>query len=162
MKNKNIRSLLLVFALIFLGTNIAMALGFQLSQSKEELKLKYKLNVRDIGTGGYAVDLTINDHGRLNPIYAVDLYIPRKEGKEPDGSTRPDLSLSLATKKEGKKQSVHFQLRKEWAERAEIHLKTTGLDGKVELMTWYYHTISIKDAIAALKGEIEIGNSLKI
>jgi hypothetical protein len=36
-------------------------------------------------------------------------------------------------------------LKRELAERAEIQLKTSSLDGKQQALTWYYHVIPIAE-----------------
>jgi hypothetical protein len=34
-------------------------------------------------------------------------------------------------------------VKREFAERAEIELKTSSLDGKKQALTWYYHAIPL-------------------
>jgi len=129
-----------VFAALVLGADPAWAEGFQLGETKEQLKLKYGVLLTDHGTGRVTVTLTIADEGRLKPLNSVDLGIPSK-----DGTGYFDLALSLATRKVDGKQVVSVHLKRELAERAEFDLKTSTLDGKQEALTWYYHKIPIAE-----------------
>ena len=133
---------LIVFAALVLAANLAWALGFQLGETKEQLKLKYDVSLQDHGTGRVTVNLTIADHGRLKPLNSVDLVIPSK-----DGTGYVDLALSLATREVAGKEVVRVHLKRELAEQAEIHLKTSSLDGKQTPLTWYYHVIPIAEYI---------------
>lgn len=135
---RKLRLPLIVFAAIVLTANLAWALGFELGETKEQLRLKYDLSVKDHGTGRITVTLTIADHGRLKPLNSVDLVVPAK-----DGTNFVDLSVSLATREVDGKQMVHVHLIREMAERARIHLTTSSLDGKKDPLTWYFHAIPI-------------------
>ena len=128
-----------VLAAIVLSANLAWALGLELGESKEQLKLKYDVSVVDHGTGRVTITLTIADEGRLAPLdRGVELLIPSKEG-----TGYVDLSVSLNRRKVEGKQVVSVHLTKELAERASIQLNTDTLDGKVAPLTWYYHSIPI-------------------
>jgi hypothetical protein len=128
-----------VLAAIVLSANLAWALGLELGESKEQLKLKYDVSVVDHGTGRVTITLTIADEGRLAPLdRGVELLIPSKEG-----TGYVDLSVSLNRRKVEGKQVVSVHLTKELAERAVIQLNTDTLDGKVAPFTWYYHSIPI-------------------
>ena len=132
----------LMFAAIVLASNSAWALGFQLGETKEQLKLKYDVSLKDHGTGRVTVNLTIVDEGKLKPLDSVSLVIRSK-----DGPRFVDLSLSLATRKVDGKLLARVHLKKELAERAEIQLRTSSLDGKKEALTWYYHVIPIAERL---------------
>jgi len=130
---------LVVLAAIVLSANLAWALGLELGESKEQLKLKYDVSVVDHGTGRVTITLTIADEGRLVPLdRGVELLIPSKEG-----TGYVDLSVSLNRRKVEGKQVVSVHLTKELAERAAIQLNTDNLDGKIAPLTWYYHSIPI-------------------
>ena len=103
--------LLIVFAATVLATCLAWAEGFGLGETKEQLKLKYDVSVKDHGTGRVTANLTITDQGRLKPLDSVDLVIPSK-----DGTNFVDLSLSLATRKVAGKLLVRVYLKRELAE----------------------------------------------
>ena len=135
----------IVFAAIVLPASLVWAIGFQLGETKEQLKLKYDVSVKDHGTGRVTVVLTIADQGKLKPLNSVVLVVPGKDRK--DGSGYVDLSLSLATREVDGKQVVRVHLLKELAERAEFQLRTSHLDGKQEAWTWYYHVIPIAEYI---------------
>lgn len=128
----------IVFAAVVLAANGAWALGFRLGETKEQLKLDYEVSVVDHGTGRVTVNLTIADPGRLKPLDSVELVVPSDAG-----TGFVDLSLSLATRDVGGKRLVSVHLKKALAERAEIQITTSSLDGKKEALTWYYHAIPI-------------------
>ncbi len=128
----------LAFAGVILTASVAHALGFRLAETKEQLKLDYQVEVTDHGTGRVTINVTIADEGRLKPLYAVDLVIPSK-----DGTNFVDLSVSLATRVVDGKMFATAHLQKEWAERAEIQLNTSAIDGKTLGLTWYYYTIPV-------------------
>jgi hypothetical protein len=132
----------LVLAALVLTADLAWAEGLGLGETKEQLNLKYDVSVVDHGTGRVTVNLTIADEGRLKPLDSVDLVVPSK-----DGTGFVDLALSLATREVDGKRSVSVHLKRELAERAEIHLRTSSLDGKQEPLTWYYHAIPIAEYI---------------
>lgn len=122
---------------------LAWALGFQLGESKEELKLKYDVSVTDHETGRVTVVLKIEDYGRLKPVFAVDLSIPARERRDGGRGRYMDMVVSLAHRKEDGKDVYRAHLLKELAERASIDLKTGHLDGKQTPRTWYCHRIPI-------------------
>jgi hypothetical protein len=76
----------MVFAAIVVPATLAWALGIQLGETKEQLKLDYEVSVTDHGTGRVTVTFTLADEGRLKPISSVDLSIPSKD-KHKDGGT---------------------------------------------------------------------------
>jgi hypothetical protein len=111
----------IVFAVTVLAADLAWGLGFRLGQTKEQLKLNYDVSSVDHGTGRVTINLMIADEGRLKPLTSVDLFIPGE-----DGTDHVDLWVPLATRKSDGKLLVDVHLKREWAERAEIHLKTLG------------------------------------
>jgi hypothetical protein len=143
MSARTLRLPSIVFAAAALAANGAWGLGFRLRETKEQLRLKYDVSVVDHGTGRVTVDLTIDDPGRVKPLTSVDLVVLNKETK--DGSGPVDLSVALAMSGADGKRWVSVHLTREMAERAEIQLKTSFLDGKNQGLTWYYHAIPIAD-----------------
>lgn len=129
---------LLGLAAVPLLASAALALGLQLSQTKEELKLAYEVAAVDHGTGRVSVTFTLGSAGRLQPLTSIELVVPSREG-----TGFVDLSLPLRTREEGGKQVARVHLKRDWAERAEIQLRTAGLDGRTEPLTWYYHSIPV-------------------
>lgn len=144
------RTILALAALIAIPASFAWALGFELGESKEELELKYDVSIYDHDTGRVTVTFTLEDAGRLKPISSVDFHIPSKE-KHEGGGYKSDLTLSMGLREDGKKQVGRIHIRKDWAERGMIQIKTSHLDGKQELATWYYHSIPLKDLVARAK-----------
>jgi hypothetical protein len=128
----------------------ALALGFRLGESKEKLELKYDVSVYDHDTGRVTVQFKLEDEGRLKPITSIDLHIPSDDMHE-GGGFKSDLTISMATSKEGTKQVGRVHIRKEWAARAELQIKSGHLDGKREMLTWYYHAIPLKDLMSRAK-----------
>ena len=84
-----------IFMALVLSASLVWAIGFQLSETKAQLQLKYDLAVVDHGTGRVSVTLTLLDEGRLKPLRNVDLVIPNT-----DGSGTVDLSLPIAPRLE--------------------------------------------------------------
>ena len=138
---QSLRLPMIAFVGVVLVGNVAWALGFVLGESKEQLGLKYDVSVEDHHTGRVTVHLTIADQGRLKPLDSVELVIPN--GESQDGSGTPDLSAALAMREVDGKLSVSVHLTKEMAERAELQLRTSALDGKVSGLTWYSHAIHV-------------------
>jgi hypothetical protein len=148
MFGRKFRVPLVLFAASALPASIAWGMGEELGETKEQLKLKYDVSVTDHGTGRVTVVLTIADQGRLKPLTSVDLVIMTKEEYEAHKAGRGysgyvDLSVALATTQEDGKQVARVHLLRELAERAQIQLKTSTLDGKSQPLTWYYHVIPI-------------------
>ena len=144
---KLLRSLIVA---IVIPASLAVAMGFQLGASKDELKLKYDVSVYDHDTGRVTIKFELVDEGRLKPITSVDLSIPSEE-KHKRGGFKSDLTMSMALTKDGDKQVARVHIRKDWAERAELHIKTGHLDGKLEPLTWYYHSIPLRKLVARAK-----------
>ena len=128
------------------SANCCWALGLQLGESKEELRLDYAVEVTDHGPGPVQVVFTLASPGRLGPLTGVDLDVAAE-----DGSNHVDASIPLLFRAEGGKQVARVHLRRDWAERASIKLKTDGLDGKALGLTWYYHLIPLKGYLPVVK-----------
>lgn len=128
----------LTFVACILAANWAWAIGFELGETKEELKLKYEVKATDHKTGRVTVTLTLEDEGRLGPLDSIDLQIA-----DAAGPGYVDLSISLAVRKVDGKQVVTAHLLRSLAERGSLQLKTHSLDGKKEGRTWYYHAIPL-------------------
>jgi hypothetical protein len=110
-------------------------LGFELQETKEELKLQYDVAVQDNGGGRMYVTFTLADEGRIKPLFAVDLAVPSK-----DGSGYYDVVVPLAPYEKDGKKIYTLQLTRDLVERGEIDLKTTQLDGK-RIFDWGYHRV---------------------
>ena len=137
-------------AVLAIPASTALAIGFELGASKEDLRLSYEVTVYDHDTGRVTVTFRLEDDGRLKPLSSIDLSIPSKE-KHTGGGYKSDLSISMAVRQEDNKQVARVHIRKDWAERAEIRLKTGHLDGKQAVATWYYHAIPLKEIVARAK-----------
>lgn len=140
MTAKRLVPALLILAILVPG--LAWALGFELGESKDELKLKYDMSVTDHKTGRVTIVLKIEDYGRLKPLFAVDLSIPDEESHDGRGHYM-DLVVSMAHRKEDGQDVYRAHMLRELAERASISLKTSHMDGKQTPLTWYFHRIPI-------------------
>ena len=132
----------------------SMPMGFELAESKEELKLDYDVSIVDHDTGRVTLVFTPKDDGRLKPVSNVDLYIP-SDKKHVGGGVMSDLSLSLDLREVEGQRIARVHIAKELAENAQLKIKTNHLDGKREPRTWYYHKISFKDFAAKKQGEAD-------
>lgn len=142
---KIIWSLAVTLLLVFVG-KFALAEGFGLGETKEQLKLDYEVKAKLFANEHVTVEFWLVDEGRLAPIYDVELLVPHKSG-----SGTAEFAASLAMKPINGKKYTAFQMPKALADRAEIHLRTGHLDGKTERATFYFHTIRVKDYIVAEK-----------
>lgn len=137
----------LTLGAILLAAGNAGAIGFVLSESKEELKLGYDVTVTDHGTGRVTVVLTLADEGRLAPLDEVQLVIPAQETNA-DGGRWMDLVVSIEmTKTDDGKRVGRVHLLRELAERASLQLNTHTLDGKIDPLTRLHHVISIDECL---------------
>ena len=141
MTARALRLPLLATAAVLLTATIVLALGHELSATKEELKLQYDVSATVHDSGRVTVNLTIADQGQLKPLDSVQLAVPSQ-----DKSGYYDLSISLATENVDGKLTARAHLSRDLAERAELRLTThtppDGNGGKSE-RTWYYHTIPV-------------------
>ena len=128
------------FAVLVMTASPAWPLGFRLAKSKEDLGLKYDVAATDHKTGRVTIKLTIHDERKLKPLNSVVFYIPGS-----DGTGYVDLSLPVAVENVDGKRTATVHLHKDLAKRAEIHLKTSAIDGKREALTWYYYAIPFAD-----------------
>lgn len=148
--SRTLKWMLALVVTIAIPASVAVAMGFQLDDSKDELKLKYDVSVYDHDTGRVTIKFELLDEGRLKPITSVDLSIPSEE-KHKSGGFKSDLTMSMALSKDGDKQVARVHIRKDWAARAEIEIKTGHLDGKQEPLTWYYHSIPLNKLVERAK-----------
>lgn len=139
--------LLLVMLMVGLLGNLAWGIGGILGETKEELKLKYEVVVSDPANGQVGVEFTLESAGRLGSIGAVELMIPKE-----DKSGSYDLTAPLALREENGKQVVRFNLKKEWAGRAEIWLTAKQVDGKFSGMERVHHVISVAKYFKKVEG----------
>jgi len=128
----------------------AWGIGFVLGETKEELKLKYDVEVQvhsfdGAPTGRVTIVLSLADEGRLAPLDDVQLVIPGKE-KNKDGSQWMDLVVSFNMDKTADGKRVgRVHILKELAERAQIQLNTHTKDGKLDPLTRLHHVIPIAE-----------------
>lgn len=137
---KSIRLFSVVVVIAFCSCLSARAVGFQLGKKKADLGLFYDLRLTEHGTGRVTLNLTLTDTGSLKPLNAIYLVVASK-----DGTGSVDLSVALNVSEREGVQRVRVHMLKEWAQRGEIQLRTSHLNGKTELLSWYYHSIPLAD-----------------
>lgn len=130
----------------FAFTSTSHALGFELGESKEELKLDYTVTVYDHQNDHVTVVFTLKDEGRMKPLFSVDLNVPNEKGS---GSPRIVAPLKLSG--EGEAKTVRLHLHKDLFKNASISLKTRNLAGKSGMRTWYYHLVSLQKSDGTAK-----------
>ncbi|MGB0578827.1 MAG: hypothetical protein ACPGVU_03900 [Limisphaerales bacterium] len=135
-----------IFLTLLLCATNAFALGEELGQSKEELKLDYTLSVTEHKTGRITVVFRLEDEGRLKPLSSVDLSIPSD-----DGTGYFHLVTALKLQAEGDAKVARIHIHRDWTKNANITLKTSHLDGKSSLRTWYYHVVPISKFLKSSK-----------
>jgi hypothetical protein len=136
----------------------ARRVGFELRETKEELKLDYTVEAQDNGGGRASVTFTLADEGRIKPITTVQIAVPSA-----DKSGYYDVVASLAPfERDGKKVYV-VQLTRELLERGEFDLKTKTMDGK-SMLNWGYHRVPLAAAMKAAvdKAALEKAKELNV
>ncbi len=142
---RSLSSSVIALALLVLTTSPAWGIGFVLGETKEELRLKYDVSVKDHGTGRVTVVFTLADEGRLKPLDEVQLAMPAQEKNE-HGSYWMDLVVAIKMTKSGDGKRVgRVHILKEWAQRANIRLNTHAMDGKTDPLTRLHHVIPIAE-----------------
>lgn len=142
-KRRCIPVILVAAAAIVGSSGAALGIGFILGETKEELKLKCDVSVKDHGTGRVTAVFTLEDEGRLKPLDEVQLVIPGQE-KNADGGHWMDLVVSIDMREiEGGKRVGRIHIRKELARRAEIQLNTHTKDGNLDPLTRLHHVIPL-------------------
>lgn len=137
-------------ALTVFSIGRAWGIGFILSQTREELKLKYEVTAEDHGTGRVTIVLTLKDEGRLKPLDDVQFVIPAQE-KNKDGSYWMDLVVSpVLTQQPNGDRVARVHILRSLAERAEFQLNTHTLDGKTDPLTRLHHVIHIADSLKSV------------
>lgn len=136
-------AIVIVAGAVIWTTGRAWGIGFYLSQTKEELKLKYDVAVHDYGNGRVSVEFTLEDEGRLKPLDEVQFLIPAKQPDAQGGYTADLLfSMNMVKGADGKRVG-RVSILRDLAERAEITLNTHALDGKTDMMTRLHHAIPL-------------------
>jgi hypothetical protein len=135
---------------VFYSPTLTWGVGFQLGETKEESNLDYEFAVHDHGTGRVTANLVISNTGRLKPLDSVNLVISSQ-----DGTGHADLSVALAASEVDGKQYVRVHLLRELAERAQIQLRTSHLNGKKQARTWYFHAIPLSEYLEEVEKSVE-------
>ncbi|HYD02016.1 MAG TPA: hypothetical protein VEB22_12380 [Phycisphaerales bacterium] len=126
-------------------------LGFELKETKEELKLQYDVKVQDNGGGRMSVTFTLADEGRITPLTAVKVAVPSA-----DKSGYFDVVLHLAPYEKDGKKIYMLHLTRDLTERGELNLVTSTMDGK-RMLDWGYHRVPLGALAKAAKGPEQPG-----
>ena len=136
-----------VFGVVAAMANLVFALDVPLSETKDQLQLKYEVTAADLGNGRVDFALLVSDEGSLKPLDSIDLVI--SSGSRCGGAN--DLSLSLATVTHEGKISTHVVLSKELAARADFRLRNFSLNVDKEPYKFYYHSIPLAPSLKSAK-----------
>lgn len=79
-------SFLCIVAAIAIPASCALAIGFRLGQTKDDLGLEYDVSICDHDTGRVTVQFSLEDEGRLRPITTIDLHICSEELQQTEQS----------------------------------------------------------------------------
>ncbi len=135
---------MLVVAAIALMSGRCWATYYGLGPSQDEWGLKYDVEVNDADRDTLTVVFTLADEGRLKPFYTIELIAFSKETDSQGGhSYDVKAPIEFKTTKDGRRVG-QVQIRKEFADRAQIRILTNSVDGKPQTAGLAYYLIPIK------------------
>ena len=114
-----------------------------LGPSKDEWGLKYDVQVNDAGGGMQTVVFTVADEGRLKPVALIELIALNKE-TDSQGGHAYDVKAPIELKptQDGRR-AGQVQMRKEFADRAQIRILTNQVDGQPQRSGWACYEIPL-------------------
>src|SRR6476661_7281200 len=120
----------LVVAAIVLMSDRSWAIRYGLDPSKDDWKLKYDVSVHHADGDTLTVVFTLDDEGRLKPIYSIDLVAFSKQTDNQGGRSYDVMvPIELKPTKDGRRVG-QAQIRKQFVDRAKIRIITLTVDGK--------------------------------
>lgn len=128
---------LLVVAVMALLPSLCWAVYYQLGPSKDEWGLKYDVAVSDADGDQATVVLTLADEGRLKPIYSATVVAFSEPDRDGGRSYDVKAPIEFTTTTDGKRVG-QVQIRKEFADRAQIRILTLTVNGKRQTSASYY------------------------
>jgi hypothetical protein len=133
----------LVVAVTLLTAGRCWAIYNLLGPSKDEWGLKYDVQVNDAGGGLLTVVFTLADEGRLKPLHSLELFAFNKE-TDSQGGHSYDVRAPIVLKPtpDGRR-AGQAQMRKEFADRAQIRILTDRVDGQPQRSGWACYEIPI-------------------
>ena len=131
----NIRLLRLVTTLLVAAVTLLMsgrswAVYNVLGPSKDEWGLKYDVQVSDAGDGTLTVVFTLADEGRLKPLSLIELIAYSKEADNQGGHSYDVKEPIVLKPTQDGRRAGQVQIRKEFADRAQIRILTDRVDGQ--------------------------------
>jgi hypothetical protein len=144
----NIRSIrlatiLLAAAVTLLMSSRSWAVYNVLEPSKDEWGLKYDVQVSDAGRGTLTVVFTLADEGRLKPLSLIELIELSKETDDQGGHTYEVKAPIVLKPTQDGRRAGQVEIRKEFADRAQIRFITDRVDGQPR-SGWACYEIPIK------------------
>jgi hypothetical protein len=135
----------LVAAVTLLTSGPSWAVYNLLGPSKDEWGLKYEVQVNDAGSGMLTVVFTLADEGRLKPLALIELIALSKETDSQGGHTY-DVKAPIVLKPihDGRR-AGQAQMRKEFADRAQIRILSNRVDGQPQHSGWACFEIPINN-----------------
>jgi hypothetical protein len=142
----NIQLLRLVMTLLVATVTLLMsgrcwAVYNVLGPSKDEWGLKYDVQVSDAGGGTLTVVFTLADEGRLKPLSLIELIAFSKETDNQGGHTYDVKAPIVLKPSQDGRRAGHVQIRKEFADRAQIRILTDRVDGQPQQSGWACYEI---------------------
>jgi hypothetical protein len=133
----------LVVAAVVFTAGRSWAIFSALGPSKDEWGLKYDVEVNNADGDTMTVVFTLADEGRLKPFYSLELIAFSKETDNQGGhSYDVKAPIEFKTTKDGRRVG-QVQIRKEFADRAQIRILTNTVDGKPQTAGLAYYLIPI-------------------
>jgi hypothetical protein len=134
----------LVVAAIILMCDRCWAIYHMLGPSKDDWKMKYDVAVNDAGGDALTVVFTLADEGRLKPFYSIELVAFSQQADSQGGrSYDVKAPIQLKPTQDGKRVG-QVQVRKKFADRAQIRILTLTVDGKRQTQGAAYYDIPLK------------------
>jgi hypothetical protein len=129
---------MMVVATILLMPGRSSAVYYWLGPSKDDWGIKYDVEASDAGRDMLTVVFSVADEGRLKPFDLIELIALNKETDSQGGHTYDvKAKIELKTTKDGRL-AGQVQMRKEFADRAQIRVLTRTIDGKAQAVESYY------------------------
>jgi hypothetical protein len=134
---------LLVVAAVVLTAAPCWAIYYALGPSKDDWGMKYNVEVDDSDKNNLDLTFTLDNEGRLKPIYKIEL-IAFSQQLDSQGGRSYDVMIPLKFEVKDGTRVAHVTLKKEFANRAHFRVLTQMVDGKRQPSGGSYHNIWVK------------------
>ena len=134
----------LAFAAIALTAGQGWAVFHMLGASSDDWGLKYDVKISAADRDTVNVEFTLEDEGRLKPIYSITVVAFSKQ-TDSQGGRSYDVKekIEFKTNADGKRVG-QVQIRKEFVDRAMFRVLTLNVDGKRQTAGAAYYDIPLK------------------